>query len=82
MKINIIDMLNYFQKKLPTNLQEKTKERKKIYKMYKKFGTELGEKWTEAVIEASLNKKSPGPVSTQEKLLQISGKEVFDWVVQ
>jgi len=31
----------------------------------------------EAAIEASLNKNSPGPESTQEKLLQVSGKRSF-----
>jgi len=44
MKINIIDMLNYCYKKLQTNLQDKIKERRKICKMYKKFGAELEEK--------------------------------------
>jgi len=37
--------------------------------MHKKFGTELEEKLTAAAVEDSLNKKSPGPKRTQEKLL-------------
>ena len=44
MKINIIEMLNYYYKKLQTNLRDKIDERRKICKMYKKFGTELEEK--------------------------------------